>query len=87
MVVRRKIGRITGEGRSRKGRGVGGNFAGKESTAIAVMRGRDLRGRAGAEVERECRKNPARTSDSRERPLTKQMLKLILEQTKQFNFK
>ena len=34
-----------------------------------------------------CRKNPARTSDSRERPLTKQMLKLILEQTKQFNFK
>ena len=54
MVVRRKIGRITGEGRSRKGRGVGGNFAGKESTAIAVMRGRDLRGRAGAEVERDA---------------------------------
>ena len=56
MAVRRKNGRITGEGRTRKGRGVGGNIAGKGSTATAAMRGRRLKGRVGvgAEVERDA---------------------------------
>ena len=55
-MVRRRNGRTTEEGRSRKRRGVGGNIAGKGSTATAAMRGRRLKGRAGlgAEVERDA---------------------------------